>query len=512
MVRLKRPRARWLRARVLPSDDQPSEVRRTSVLKLGSCSSLTSRLGNLRPDLFTPVLRAARQRNEPGRDEQGPRRCRYIPCPGGLRRVTLSWVPVPTSTHPPSLDRKQLADQHDSALPSGDAARALLPGPSNRLILSLLSGVESDVDWALRDLLKYSAHNTERLTLSVWVHAVDALLTWPHRLIGLAQDHGRWGEAGWELRGEAGEATQRRASESLIILRNAGFNEKANGKLLGSSSRLADFLEAFFALESDLLLDHLAEQALLVLDILDALLASSTFKLRSDSIIPMALIPLFRSRDRAMLLAASRITLSLTSPSYSRLPALPASHPLVAPALETAIHLLLLPKSPAERHLRTVALDLIYQHTTDAAGAVRHVLHRPDVGPIVRLLAQGLYDDSSRSVQPVYLHPRDRIGIIDVRFRPLLTAPVDPDEWLPSPQELDLLTMMPEPDRCTRWCDLCESAIALIHPTLTLTCAHAGSRAPSNATRSARSPRRPSGRPTALPSPIELPSSAVLHS
>lgn len=308
----------------------------------------------------------------------------------------------------------------------------------------------SEVDYALDRLRFYSAQFTDRLNLAAYTHALDGLLAAPQALLDLVGEQSRWGEAGWELRGPEGEACQRRAIESLLILRNAGTNDRANGRLLGSSLKLEAFLESFFALPTDLLLDHLVEPTLLSLDIYDNLLQSAVSLPRPQSKIPDALPPLFKSRDRAVLFAVSRVTHLLLAPSVQRPPLVPASHALAAPALDSALHLLLLPSTPVEKQLRSVSLDLLYNSTTDPVAAAHNLLARTDIGPVVRLLAKGLYDEAQTVELPFYLNPRDRIGIYDVRLRPLMQN-YNPDDWRPSEEELDDLVLYPEPDRCTQW-------------------------------------------------------------
>lgn len=72
----------------------------------------------------------------------------------------------------------------------------LEPGPSNRLYLSLRSGIPSQIDWALSRLTHASFHYGERLQLDGFAGLTDVLLSWPRRVC--AAVHGEPRE-NWEI-------------------------------------------------------------------------------------------------------------------------------------------------------------------------------------------------------------------------------------------------------------------------------------------------------------------------
>lgn len=356
------------------------------------------------------------------------------------------------------------------------------------MILSLLSPDLESVDWALSQLSRLSG--LDRFDLSAWPQSLPALLRYPTKLIEFSSslraglsDHSFW-EAGLGATVATGgdndlSETRRRATESLLVLRNAGVvNDGANGRLLGEGTRLMVFLEGLLSLRTEVLLDHLVEPLLLGLDILYNIATSPSHRsslLRntisnSSSAFPAVLVPLLEhAKDTAVLLALFRLVNALTTPidpessltpapapiaqpigsdddegdepvatvavQTSIPPVLPLTFPLVpAGFLAKSLVLLALPPVPINQALRTAALDYLYTYTTYSHQAVT-ILKRPDVGPIFRLLARGLYEGSTE--QRIYPPMSE-------------SYPIEWDEP-PTDEELQELLTVSEPTRSRRW-------------------------------------------------------------
>jgi chromatin structure-remodeling complex subunit RSC9 len=362
------------------------------------------------------------------------------------------------------------------------------PGPSNRLILSLLSPDADSIDWALNQLVRLSA--SPFFDLTAWPQALSALLRHPLQLIEFGQSN-RGGLASsqqaslWEAGLGAGELVvemRRRATESLLVLKNAGVvNDKANGELLGESSRLMSFVEDLLTFDRDVLLDHLVEPLLLSLDILYNIATSAhpSSLLRSScnsTSLPAALIPLLdKTQNAAVLLALFRLINAVTVPnehsSSSRnnpnnnptqlirkrpreadsdsdpdssqpvpqlsaqvSPFVPLSHPTLPPAfLHKSLLILALPPYPRNQLIRSAALDFLYTYTTHSHHA-SVLLQRSDVGAIFRLLARGLFE-----------------GCVEKEVKMPDVRDIEEHEGPLTPEEIRYLTKMAEPARSKAW-------------------------------------------------------------
>ncbi|ODO11425.1 hypothetical protein I350_00205 [Cryptococcus amylolentus CBS 6273] len=150
--------------------------------------------------------------------------------------------------------------------------RELYAGPRNRLFLALRSSIPSEVDWALPRLVVASFDAPDSFKLDSWVDSVGALKEWPTKwLEGLEKEaaafelrQGRLDFA--DVKGEdrsakrlkrdlvlstmpewlSDPAVEKRATNSLLILRNASFSGP-NAKTICKEPFLA-FLNDFFSL------------------------------------------------------------------------------------------------------------------------------------------------------------------------------------------------------------------------------------------------------------------------
>ncbi|WWC69757.1 uncharacterized protein I206_103700 [Kwoniella pini CBS 10737] len=174
------------------------------------------------------------------------------------------------SIPPPQQQQQQLQQANSRWTPYSPNIIELYPGPKNRLFLSLRSGIEEEVDYALPKLVVASFHETEKFKLETWVDSVSALKEWPEKWIeGLelevTSNELRKSRLQIELQGQEGlalsvipewiipQSTIDRATNSLLILRNASFT--ANNSKIICRTTFLEFLIRFFELPVEYLLE-----------------------------------------------------------------------------------------------------------------------------------------------------------------------------------------------------------------------------------------------------------------
>ena len=277
------------------------------------------------------------------------------------------------------------------------------------MILSLRSPLVSENDWALERLLRASSIHNERFNLEKWHSSVEALLDWPIRLLDYALGDGvKYGGAAWELEEVGGMI--RRANESLLVLRNAGLNEPMNGKLLGGNAKLKSFVERWLGggVEPAVLMDHLGEATLLVLDITHNMAISTFFDLPAKTTnLPRSLAPLLKSKDRAILTATLRLILALSTSATASQPLIRPSDPIVPLAVDLSLQLILL-TSQEDYQLRALALEVLYECSTEAKEAAV-ILRRRDVAGVFRILAQGLYEGAEERLMAFEMNGQEPV-------------------------------------------------------------------------------------------------------
>ncbi|KAN0063811.1 hypothetical protein ACQY0O_003862 [Thecaphora frezii] len=109
--------------------------------------------------------------------------------PSTLSRAPL---PVPAATPAPTVARQTRPPRGPDATNARKRARRIVgdgfeapylqPGPTNRLLLSLKSGLDSQIDWALSRLAQHSIAKQDHLSLEHVPGLAEALLSYPRRL------------------------------------------------------------------------------------------------------------------------------------------------------------------------------------------------------------------------------------------------------------------------------------------------------------------------------------------
>lgn len=180
------------------------------------------------------------------------------------RRMTSATRTVPVHTQAAASRSAQPLAMH----PHTPSSRELHPGPKNRLFLSLRSGIDDQVDWALPRLVLASFDRPELFTLESWIDSVTALREWPDRWLDdlereaahkeLLREPAASEPSSSVALGSVPEFTRNpvveaRANLSLQIIRNASF-APVNARLLARTS-FVDFVLRFFGLPLEFVLD-----------------------------------------------------------------------------------------------------------------------------------------------------------------------------------------------------------------------------------------------------------------
>jgi len=263
----------------------------------------------------------------------------------------------------------------------------LHPGPRNRLFLALRSGIPSEVDWALPRLVAGSYDVLEHFKLETWIDSVGALQYWPERWVdGLEVVSAAHAIRSGLPAPKAAQATvpewtldpavEKRATESLLVLRNASFGLN-NSKLICRATFLG-LLDRFFALPLDFLVDVLVSYPEMVSHILTILsnilphLHPSPPVLQIFAkVLPVLLV---QSRDTAMIQLL--LPILITTATLPNLPSLPDN---LIP------HLLMLVSTRPASPLLDLLLDALLTLSSLPAYS-RQILSSPDLGRYLKTL------------------------------------------------------------------------------------------------------------------------------
>ncbi|WWD01731.1 hypothetical protein V866_008677 [Kwoniella sp. B9012] len=328
----------------------------------------------------------------------------------------------------PLPHQQQHQQQQTRWTPYSPSPIELYPSPKNRLFLSLRSGIDEEVDYALPRLVVASFDEVEKFKLETWVDSVGALKEWPEKwLEGLelevAHDHLRESRRIKEKLGEDnGEevvdldldlalsiipswtippSTIDRATNSLLVLRNASFTH-SNAKIICRTSFLS-FLNRFFTLPLDFLLElslKYPEPIHHILNILQSIfpyLAGQQEKQQQDEIrnIFSKILPslLVHTRDLAMIQnILPLLILGLTNNTYSHF-----DNTTLSQLIDHLLNLIILRPTPTSTNttppiLLDLTLDLLIslsQNTLYAKSILLHQSFSAHLKNLVYLLEYG---------------------------------------------------------------------------------------------------------------------------
>jgi chromatin structure-remodeling complex subunit RSC9 len=300
------------------------------------------------------------------------------------------------------------------------------------MLLSLRSGIDSEIGWALDRLCRLC--DNEQFLLRAIPGLTDALFEWPE----------------WYASGTDGNhldlpslfapsvdvsRKQRHAFESLFILRNAALNEPNALELANHPRTLPLIFKALYNRKGDT--DQNAEFILHVIELLQAVSFKVTLSYFPTSPYDNPIPPLqeiaSQSSNRSLIIASlTALTLILSNSSH-------ASHLIPnSPAFIASIRYLPL---FVDKPLVSACINYLYVHLSHPPIAKAFLLH-PDMPATLKLLVGVLLEE--QVVETVSLDVSETIH----------TAPAlqlaSRDHEL-TKEELDDLLPKPEPQRCYEW-------------------------------------------------------------
>ncbi|GAA5987076.1 hypothetical protein JCM10908_001016 [Rhodotorula pacifica] len=361
-------------------------------------------------------------------------------------------------------------------------------GPSNRLVLSIRSGVPAEVDFGLDRLVQMTSIEPDLVRLSEFPGLLDGCLALVREYLDRCRSDRERGLPGLStiVGQEARSVLRRRAGEAALILRNLAPESRSRDPLLASRKLvrvICDVLEE--GQSGGLDVEETTEIRIYLLDVLECIAEHIPLALPGHAIAAGAeaaedadrpppkpealdspavrlfplLVALTRSTDRALILAGFRCltALALNGKSdavfalltYENIDPLPKPYPH---PIQTAIELL--PVADAELNL--AILEFIYQHTLLPSNAVL-LAERPQLVGILRLLISKFHVRAKLEEVSIDL----RVAPFDGRYyhdlhglkhvRKPTSSPIQPTESLVSPEELAQLIGLVEPSRTLTW-------------------------------------------------------------
>lgn len=317
---------------------------------------------------------------------------------------------------------------HQNFLPTGWYTETI---PSNRMALSLRSGIHSEIGWSL-DRLCRLCHNEQFLLKSI-PGLIDALFEWPEWYA--TEGYKQATDAHIIFSPPPDQSRQRRyALESLFVLRNAALHSQNILELSRHSHTLPLILNAFHNLEIDR--DENSEFLLHTIDLLHVV--ASTWVLAPSLTSESSPLPTLQrlasqSSNRALIIASLTVlTLILSNPTN-------AIHITSdSPALGASIRYLpLLIDMP----LIDASLNYLYVHISHTAMAKAFLLH-PEMPSVLKLLVSLLLAEQQE--EKVTLDVTGSVHTV-----PAVTLATRDHDL--TKEELDDLLAKPEPQRCYDW-------------------------------------------------------------
>jgi len=309
------------------------------------------------------------------------------------------------------------------------------------MVLALRSGVHDEVSWSLYRLLTLSSQHGARFFLKPLPGLTDALFEWPLWWVkesgGISKEDSLLGTYEfWSM--DPDVARKRKyALESLLILRNASFNE-TNATHLMASSKTFPLLTSIRTLTKD---DFNCEFIAYCIEILHAIASRVVLPPPGSPLIntapPIDALQdiMAKSNDRTLLLASmSALTLLLNNSANS-------SHiSSTSPCLNAAIRFLPL---TADRPLLMASLDYLFTHLSHTPAA-KSFMHHPEMPNTIKLLAIILHAEQVKEPKTVAIGP------------PALMAPPEAkgDYFRLTAEEIQTLVETPEPQRSLTWYEI----------------------------------------------------------
>ncbi|EIN13967.1 hypothetical protein PUNSTDRAFT_56613 [Punctularia strigosozonata HHB-11173 SS5] len=302
--------------------------------------------------------------------------------------------------------------------------------PNNRMLLSLRSGIPTEVRWALDRLCRLS-HN-EKFSLRSYPGLTDALFEWPERFIS-GYDEDKADLDNLFVASQDRQGLRRNALESLFILRNASVHEVNALELHGHAHTrplLAQTLQKIKP-TSDVDVEYLIH----AIDILYAIFTvpSSQPPSRSHNFGP-AILHILRYTSHRSLIITCLTTLDIIMSNHGNsFQVSPDS-----PALTAALHYLPL---FSDKPLLNASLNYLYAHLSYSSMVKAFLLH-PGMPSVLRLLVSLLISEQAEeTVTHTIGEPATTV--------PATVATTKVHELTEA--EFNELLPKPEPQRCYEW-------------------------------------------------------------
>ncbi|GJN89650.1 hypothetical protein Rhopal_002637-T1 [Rhodotorula paludigena] len=356
------------------------------------------------------------------------------------------------------------------------------PGPSNRLILSIRSGIPAEIDFGLDRLVQVTSVDPDLVRLVDFPGLLDGCLALIADYIERRRaDRAQGTPALSSVVGEdSRDLLRRRAGEAALILRNVAPESRSKEPLLASKKLLKAICAVLDEGETGSLdVEETTEVRLYLLDVLECIaehipLALPGHAIRTQEeetadenqpppkpepldspavrLFPL-LVSLTRTKDRALILAGFRCLTALAMNeksdsvfallTYEAVEPLPKPHPH---PIQTAIELLPI----ADAELSLAVLEFVYQHTLLPSNAV-FLGSRPELLGILRLLCSKFHAGSRVEEITIDLNASPAAIAQANRHPRKAVAQAAGDGNLLTRDELKQIVQMPEPARALTW-------------------------------------------------------------
>lgn len=300
------------------------------------------------------------------------------------------------------------------------------------MLLSLRSGIDSEVAWALDRLCRLCLN--EQFMLIAIPGLTDALFEWPEWYV--KEGYKQYTDTdNFFAMSKDKERKRRHAIESLFILRNAAMHD-ANARELSTYPKIPDLvLRTLHDLPQDS--DPNSEFIVYILEILQSIASTVTLPIPSAPYRNSPVGPLQQiaglSSNRSLIIS-SLITLTTMYSNPVNIYQLTAE----SPALETCMNVLPL---ILDKDLIDAALNYLYAHLSYPPMTKAFLLHPRMPGTLRLLVSLILADQMEENVTyeiglPVYTASSQSFTISNHEL---------------TKEELDTLLPVPEPQRCYEW-------------------------------------------------------------
>ncbi|KAI0052511.1 hypothetical protein FA95DRAFT_1553509 [Auriscalpium vulgare] len=305
------------------------------------------------------------------------------------------------------------------------------PASNNRMLLSLRSGIHSEIAWALDRLCRLC--NNDQFFLRTIPGLTDALFEWPEWYIAQSQRPAADLTALFSI-SPAETRMRRHALEAMFVMRNAAVNEANADALVSHKKTVPLILSALHAVKPTT--DDNSEFLLHATDLFQHV--APTFILPSRSAPPTSsplapLLELVGTSNRSLIIS-SLTCLNLLFTNHAVAFHLSSDSPALAASLR---YLPLL----SDRSLVDACLNYLYAHLSHPTMAKAFLLHRDMPSTLKLLASQIISEQLEENVETEICGP--------VATAPAVASATRDHEL--TEEELNGIISMPEPQRCFEW-------------------------------------------------------------